>query len=162
MGNAEYMGKCCCFWVLSTTRLLLRLTKTKNIKNSSLPLQTPSHRSLSSLFITTPSQVSHTIPFFSFRATKMKYFTLFALATPALVAAHAGCHDYVHGQDLFKRTEQEEEYTRQLKARYPQVNARVKHGLAKRQNRETAPSSAPLRATGTLTRINTAAVAALS
>ena len=81
--------------------------------------------------------------------------TLLAAAAPALVAAHAGCHDYVHGQDLFKRTIEEEDYTRQLKARFPQVNARVEHGpLVKRQSPQTAPSSAPLRATGTLTRVN--------
>lgn len=77
-----------------------------------------------------------------------------AVATPALVAAHAGCESYVHGQDLFKRTEEEEHYTRKLRARFPEVNARVEHGMAKRQAVQSAPATAPIRATGTLTQIN--------
>lgn len=84
------------------------------------------------------------------------------LPTAALLAsAHSGCDGYQHGVDLWKRDPAQEEYIQRLQARYPEVNARVDHGgLLKRQ--QSASPTGPVRATGALTRINSAAVAALS
>ena len=85
----------------------------------------------------------------------MRFFAI-ALAGASLATAHLGCDGYAHGQDLYRRDPSQAIYEERLRARHPQVNARVL-GIEQLREREVLEKRAsPTTYAASLTRVNVA------